>query len=58
MLLAGIAVAESGSDTLADIDDPYGDGPFAYREVEGGFELSSGLVHEGAPVSVRFGKGD
>jgi hypothetical protein len=58
MLLAGIAVAESGSDALADIDDPYGDGPFAYREVEGGFELSSGLVHEGAPVSVRFGKGD
>jgi hypothetical protein len=57
-LLAGIAVAERGPTALAEIDDPFGDGPFAYREVEGGFELSSGLVHEGSPVTVRFGQGD
>lgn len=58
LLLAGIAVAERGPAALADIDDPFGAGPFAYREVEGGFELSSGLVHEGVPVTVRFGKGE
>jgi hypothetical protein len=56
MMLAAIAVAESGPEKLADIPDPFGDGPFTYRELDGGFELSSQLVHEGQPVTLVVGQ--
>jgi hypothetical protein len=55
MLMAAIAVAESGPEKLADIPDPFGDGPFTYRKLDDGFELSSQLVHEGAPVKLVIG---
>jgi hypothetical protein len=55
MLMAAIAVAEGGPEVLADIPDPYGNGPFTYRKLEGGFELSSQLVHDGQPVTLVIG---
>jgi hypothetical protein len=54
MLLASIAVAEGGPEKLADLKDPFGDGPFTYRELPGGFELSSKLEADGKPVTVKF----
>lgn len=54
MLLAGVAVAEGGPEKLADLKDPFGDGPFTYREVPGGFELTSQLQSEGKSVTVKF----
>jgi hypothetical protein len=56
MLLAAMAVAHSGPDALQDIRDPFGNGPFEYRELEGGFELTSKLVHDGQPVTLRAGR--
>jgi hypothetical protein len=55
MLMAAIAVAEGGPEKLADIPDPFGDGPFEYRKRDDGFELSSELVYEGQPVKLVIG---
>jgi hypothetical protein len=57
MLLAGIAVAESGPDKLKEIRDPFGDGPFEYKALDKGFELKSKLLFEGKPVTLTIGKG-
>jgi hypothetical protein len=54
MLLAGIAVTESGQDTLKDIQDPFGNGPFEYRALDKGFELRSKLLFEGQPVTLTL----
>jgi hypothetical protein len=56
MLLAAIAVNESGPEALKTIKDPFGDGPFEYRAVEGGFELQSKLEFEGKPVTLTAGR--
>jgi hypothetical protein len=56
MLMAAIAVSESGPDALKDIPDPFGNGPFAYAALEDGFELRSQLVYEGKPVSLTIGR--
>jgi hypothetical protein len=56
MLLASIAVVESGPEKLADIMDPYGDGPFEYRKLEEGFELSSALREDDKPVTLVVGR--
>jgi hypothetical protein len=56
MLLAAIAVRESGPEKLQDIKDPFGDGPFEYQALDKGFELRSKLIYEGKPVSLTFGK--
>jgi hypothetical protein len=55
MLLAAIAVLESGPEKLAGIKDPFGDGPFNYRKLEKGFELSSKLEDKGKPVTLTVG---
>jgi hypothetical protein len=55
MLLAAIAVADGGPDQLKNIDDPFGDGPFEYRKLDKGFELTSRLQYEGQPVTVKVG---
>jgi hypothetical protein len=55
MLLAGIAVAESGPEKLNELKDPFGAGPFEYRALDKGFELKSKLVHEGRPVTLIIG---
>jgi hypothetical protein len=56
LLLAAIAVANDGPDALAKIDDPFGDGPFEYRKLDGGFELKSALVVDEKPVTLTVGK--
>lgn len=55
MLLAAIAVVQDGPDTLKDINDPFGSGPFEYRALEKGFELKSALIVEGKPVTLTVG---
>ena len=55
MLLAAVAVAESGSDKLNEFRDPFGEGPFEYRPLEHGFEMKSKLLYEGQPVTLTVG---
>jgi hypothetical protein len=55
MLMAGIAVVERGPEKIADFKDPFGDGPFGYKKLKTGFELSSKLMHEGKPVTLMVG---
>jgi hypothetical protein len=43
-----------GKSALKDHPDPYGDGPFKYAEIEGGFELGSALVYY-RQIRLRFG---
>ncbi len=52
MLLAAVVVVEDGPESLKDIKDPFGRGPFEYRALERGFELRSALVFEGEPVTL------
>jgi hypothetical protein len=56
MLLAAIAVVEVGTEKLAGIKAPFGDGPFEYRKLEPGFELSSKLQENGKPVTLVIGQ--
>jgi hypothetical protein len=56
MLLASIAVVESGPEKLAGIKDPFGDGPFEYRKLVTGFELASKLQKDGKPVTIVIGQ--
>jgi hypothetical protein len=56
MLLAAIAVIESGPEELAGIKDPFGDGPFEYRKLDTGFQLSSKLLEDGKPVTLEIGR--
>lgn len=56
MLLAAIAVIEGGPEKLAAIQDPFGDGPFVYRKLDDGFELSSQLEQDGKPVTLTVGQ--
>jgi hypothetical protein len=58
MLMAAIAVVESGPEKIADFKDPFGDGPFGYKKRESGFELSSKLMHEGKAVTLIIGPQD
>jgi hypothetical protein len=46
MLRAAIAVVRDGPEALKTIKDPYGDGPFEYQTMPGGFELKSKLVYK------------
>jgi hypothetical protein len=52
---AALAVADGGPDTLKDHADPFGNGPFAYRKTDGGFELSSKFKYKDAPVMLLVG---
>ncbi len=56
MLLAAIAVEDEGPVKLADIDDPFGDGPFTFRKLNRGFELTSKLIKDGVPVTLTIGQ--
>jgi hypothetical protein len=56
MLLAAIAVTESGPEALKDIKDPFGDGPFEYKSLDKGFELRSKLTYENKPVTLTVGQ--
>ena len=54
---AAIAVVRGGPDALKEVPDPFGDGPFAYRALDKGFELKSKLLFKGQPVTLTAGKG-
>jgi hypothetical protein len=56
MLMAAIAVGQGGADKLKDCPDPFGDGAFAYRPLDKGFELQSKLTFEGQPVTLKAGQ--
>jgi len=56
MLLASIAVVESGPEKLKEIKDPFGNGPFEYKALDQGFELKSKLLFEGQPVTLVVGQ--
>jgi len=56
MLLAAIAVVESGPEKLKDLKDPFGDGPFEYKALDKGFELKSKLLFEDKPVTLVIGQ--
>ena len=53
---AAVAVVLGGPDKLKDIHDPFGDGPFEYRAVDKGFELTSKLVYREKPVTLTLGQ--
>lgn len=53
MLRAALAVAGGSPDRLKEHPDPFGDGPFEVRPVEGGYELKSRLSQViGRPVTL------
>ena len=49
-------VVEGGPEKLASIKDPFGDGPFGYKKLDTGFELSSKLQQDGKPVTLVIGQ--
>ncbi len=52
---AGLDVFRRGRGALKDHPDPYGDGPFEYKAIDGGFELGSALACYNRRVRIRFG---
>jgi hypothetical protein len=58
LLLAAVDVVGGGRAKLAGHADPAGDGPFQLRELPGGFELRSKLVHRDETVTLRIGRGE
>jgi hypothetical protein len=56
MLDAAVAVVSGGTGQLKAIKDPFGDGPFEYHPLKGGFELKSKLQgKDGTPATVTVG---
>lgn len=49
---AALAVVQDGPDALKGTKDPFGEGPFEYRELGNGFELKSKLLFKGQPVML------
>jgi hypothetical protein len=57
-LKTALDVLRRGKSALNDHPDPYGDGPFEYVEIDGGFELGSALVYVAAgDLRIRMGFG-
>ena len=54
MLQAAAAIHRSGPDAIGEQMDAFGDGPFGYRRSDDGFVLSSKLIVNGTPVTMRF----
>jgi hypothetical protein len=52
---AGIEVVQGGAGKVEQTKDPFGDGPFAYRPVEGGFQLTSKFQYKGESVKIVIG---
>ena len=57
LLKAAMAVVQGGQKKLKDVKDPFGDGPFEYRDLGKGFELKSKLIFRGQPVTLTAGQG-
>ena len=56
MLKAAIAVQLDGKDALKNYPEPYGDGPFGYEAIDGGFELKSKFKYKDQPVTLTVGR--
>ena len=54
MVVAGLAVAETGPEVLATHPDPASGKPFVYTETDDGFELQSAYKFNGAPMKMQF----
>jgi len=54
MVVAGLDVAENGTDSLATHLDPSSGKPFVYTKTDDGFELQSPFVFNDKPVKIRF----
>jgi hypothetical protein len=54
MLRAAIVLQQEGMEKFKAIKDPYGDGPFEYRPLKGGFELRSAVTPplKGMPAAI------
>ena len=52
---AAIRLARDGEDSLASVKDPFGDGPFKYKKLAGGFRLTSQYQVHGKPVELTVG---
>ena len=55
MLDTAIEILLKGEAAAKVSEDPFGEGPFGYRKLASGFELSSELTFRDAPVTMRFG---
>ena len=53
---AAVAVVQGGPEKVKEHKDPFGDGPFEYKAVDGGFELKSKLIFKDQPVTLVVGK--
>jgi hypothetical protein len=56
LLSAGLALAQDGPETLAQIPDPASGKPFTYVTKEGGFELQSIFQVRGKPLTMTFAR--
>jgi len=57
LLQAALVVVQKGPSPLKTINDPFGDGPFEYKQLPMGFELTSKLrTVDGKQVSYTVGK--
>jgi len=56
LLKAAIAVVHDGPQALKDFKAPYSNGPIEYREVKGGFELTSPLQFTAKALKLAFGQ--
>ena len=54
MVVAGLAVAQNGTDALASHPDPSSGQPFVYTETPDGFELQSSYQVNGNPMKMQF----
>jgi len=56
MLEAALDVMLEGATSVQRHEDPFGDGPFIYKETENGFRLESQLMRRGEPVKLDVGR--
>jgi hypothetical protein len=54
MVVAGLAVAQNGTDALASHPDPASGRPFQYTKTDEGFELQSTFEVNGKPYKIQF----
>jgi hypothetical protein len=52
MLHAAVAIVSAGTGELKSFKDPFGEGPFEYRPLKGGFELKSKLRSKDRPPAI------
>jgi hypothetical protein len=58
LFTAALAVVKDGPEKVKDFRDPFGDGPFEYRALDKGFELTSKLLSRDRPVTLTAGRGE